>query len=382
MARARKPIYIDKGVKIFLRPNSPYWQIQIWRGGVRKLASLGTSDVEHAKVIARQRADDALSKKEGVILDRDVTYDRMFENYKRHAMLRNAPTTRELNFRNLLHIVGFMRKRIGSGRPLKLEDFTFEALEDYATWRKKQGRKVDTINREYGSLSSLFGRAKKSELIRANPMRNFDRLPVARNQIPKTLGLKEVQSLLQAAAADVDYHGRGGKGQGNSRDRCTPLFDFLLFLLNTGARLSEAIVLEYSDIDFDENTIQLSNKEEHPIKTRVQRVVNGNVVVMKMLKERYDARSEHRWVFPSLTGDCLDRKNLLRELKAAARRAKISPKRVNFLIIRHTALTASAAHAAPFVLKEMAGHGTIRTTERYYIGKLSGAKHVPPAIGG
>src|SRR5579863_1749413 len=89
LARVRSAIHIDKGVSIYLRPGSPFWQLRISRYGDRRRESLNTKDVEAAKAIARRRADEVLSHAEGVVIPRNVTYADMLKVYKEHAELRN-----------------------------------------------------------------------------------------------------------------------------------------------------------------------------------------------------------------------------------------------------------------------------------------------------
>src|SRR5579859_137085 len=96
-ALARSAIYIDKGVSIYIRPGSPFWQLRISRYGSRARESLNTTDVEAAKAIARKRADELLSHAEGVVIPRNVTYKDLMTVYKEHAELRNTESTRKLN---------------------------------------------------------------------------------------------------------------------------------------------------------------------------------------------------------------------------------------------------------------------------------------------
>ena len=179
----------------------------------------------------------------------------------------------------------------------------------------------------------------------------------------------------------MPFHGRGGKGAGNSRERYTPLHDLILFALNTGARLGEAIYLEWTDVDLEGGLIKILNKPEHLVKDREDRIVRANPILLTMLCRRHAARNaEVRRVFPSMKGAVLDRRNLLREFKIAAKRAGLES--ANYLVLRHTALTALARSGAPlFVLKEVAGHSSVRTTERYYIGSMGGEGWAVPILG-
>jgi integrase len=190
-----------------------------------------------------------------------------------------------------------------------------------------------------------------------------------------------VERLLEAAERPVDFHGRGQKGQGNSRPRLTPIHALILFILNTGARLAEAMYLEWDKVSFRDKSVHFANIPEHALKDYEDRSVKTNPVVLSMLRHRRMREGSKRWVFSDVRDEIFDRKNLLRELKRIGKTAKI--RKVNFLILRHTALTAWArAGTPPFILKEMAGHADVRTSQRYYIGMLGGDKWLPPVVGG
>jgi integrase len=380
LARVGTVIYINKGVSIYLRPGSPCWQLRISRYGHRTRESLNTDDLEAAKAIAHRRADQLHSQAEGVVIPRNVSYADLLVAYKEHAELRNTPATRKLNYDNLERIVRFLKKRLGGSRELLFSDFNLAAITAYATARRKDDIKPATINREIGTLSAFFTAGKKAKLIRGNPVADFDPMPVPKNRTPETLTPVQAYKLLEAAGEPVELHGRGQKGQGNTRARFTPIHDLIEFMLNTGARLAEAMYLEWKDIDLNARLIRFSNKPEHTLKDYEDRALKGNDPVMAMLNRRKIRAGGIRWVFPAMEGTVLDRKNLLRELKAAAKKAKIQ--KVNFLILRHTALTAWARSGmSPFALKELAGHATVRTSERYYIGLVGGDGWIPPAVG-
>ncbi|HEX7897131.1 MAG TPA: hypothetical protein VF950_05200 [Planctomycetota bacterium] len=266
MARSSSPIFIDKGVSIYLRPGSPFWQLRISCRTVRHRESLNTSDKDAAKAIARQRADTMLSNAEGLVIYRDRTYKDLLDNYKQHAEVRNRDTTRRLNYDNLNRVTRFLKRKLKDSRDLFVPDFNLIALTSYANARKTAGIMPVTINREMGSLSTLFGRAKKSKMVKANPVADFDRIPVPTNRKPETLSKGAISRLLEAAEQQVPYHGRGKKGRGNYRPRITPIHAIILFILNTGARLAEAMFLEWDKVSLTDDTIHFANIPEHTLK--------------------------------------------------------------------------------------------------------------------
>lgn len=373
-------IPVDKGVLLFQRREGGCWYLQVFQGGLRLRKSLQTRDRNTALMIARQRAEELLTVKSGVIVMRDPLIDDLMEGYRKHIDLRNQPSTRRLNMDNLERIFAYVRGKTEED-VLKVSHFTPDVLEAYMRQRHEDGLVPATINRERSSLHSFFRRAARRRLIRLNPVELVDPLPDVRRRLPPTLTSAQAKSLLLEAAKPVEFHGPGGKGLGNSRERYTPLHDIILFALNTGARLGEIIYLEWKDIDFDSGLVKIVNKPEHQVKDREDRVVRANTLLLGMLRHRHDLRGpEDRWVFPSTTGSVLDRRNLLREFKNVAKRIGLGS--MNYLVLRHTALTALARTGAPlFVLREVAGHASARTTERYYIGNMGGDSWAVPVLG-
>jgi integrase len=374
-------IPIDKGVLIFRRKDSSCWYMSVSGGGKRRIQSLHTRDRNYALVIAHQRAEELLSFKNQVILARDPLIDRLFDGYKRRVDLRNTPASRRLQLDNLSRICTYLRERNGVERPLRLSDFSPDALDMYIQQRRALGIKPSTINRERSTWYACFRFAARRRLIRMNPIEVVEPLPEIRRRLPPTITNDQATALLLEAAKDVPCHGRGNKGRGNERPRLTPLHDIIVIALNTGARLGEILYLEWSDIRFQEGQVCILNKDIHQLKNREDRIVKANPLVLNMLTRRWERRDEEvTWVFPSAEETVLDRRNVLREFKLVAARATIPW--ANFLILRHTALTALAKTGIPpFVLRELAGHASLRTTERYYIGNVGSCDWSPPPIG-
>ncbi len=371
---------IDRGIFLFRRNGKPWWHLSVQRGRKRQKYALHTRNLNYALTIARQRAEDLVGAANQVILSRDPLLEHVMPQYERHIELRNVPATRRLNLDNLDRIIRFIRSRLRCDRALRLSDFSPDVIEDYMKARLASGIAAPTVNRDRSTLYTLFRRAVRRRMIRVNPIEAVDRLPEVKKRVPPTLMEREVVQLLREAASEVALHGRGGKGKGNSRPRITPLHDLILFAVNTGARLGEIIYLEWCDIRFDQAEIRILEKEDHKIKDRMERVVGANSLVLEMLRRRDGSKTSDKLVFPSAEGTILDRRNVLRELKLVAKRVGLE--RTNFLLLRHTALTALARTGIPpFVLKQIAGHATLRTTERYYIGDVGGRLCVPPCIG-
>ncbi len=306
-----------------------------------------------------------------------VAIDDLLQHYRRHAELRNTPRTLELNLSILRRFISFARRRTGL-RIVPISKVTPALIEEFSLARKRSGRTAWTVNRELGALSVYFACAVRMGAVANNPVRRVIKLPVVRNRVPRTLKPEEAAALVAEAERSVPFHGRGGKGVGNGRERITPIADMVRFALNTGARLGELLHLEWADIDLDRGLVHFANKAEHTLKSRQDRVVRMNRVVLGLLRRRRRS-SESRSVFSGALGQRLDRANALREIKIACRRAGVPW--AHWLALRRTFLTRCAAVGMPpFVLREIAGHSSIRTTELYYIGAVEGPLWTPPVV--
>lgn len=373
-------IPVDKGVTIYKRTPEGSWMLHLAAGGRRERRSLHTRRRDLALRIARARAEELVGRRHGLALASDPSIADLMDLYRTHAKLRNRASTQRLNFDNLKRFLDFLRVRLPKPRALRVSDVEPAALEAYMAARLAKGIKPATINRDRCTLSTFFRRAARRGLIRRNPIEAVDPLPGLKKRLPTTLGPEQISRLLEEAERPVPFHGRGGKGAGNSRERLTPLGDLIRTALNSGLRLGELVHLEWADLDWEGRRLRVVNKEEHQLKDREDRVVGANPALMQLLRRRHGALHHPRWIFPSQAGGLLDRRNLLREFKAAAARAGVPW--ANFLILRHTALTALARSGAPMlVLREVAGHESTRTTERYYIGSLGGGDWTIPTLG-
>jgi integrase len=373
-------VHVDKGVTLYKPCGCPIWHVDLKARGQRSRFSLRTTSKDHALTLARQIAQETLSDSWGVAIPRDVLFDEFLETYKTQAKIRNAKRTVDLNVAALNTFKQYLQEQFPHKPVFHLSDITPQVLEGFQQYRIANGASPWTVNRNLGTLSTFLGLALRQNCIRYNPVRRIQPLPVIKNRIPKILDPDQIKDLLQRVASPVPCHGRGGKGQGNSRPRQTPLLDLVIFCLNTGARLGEALYLEWSDVDLGNKTVAFRSKPDHLLKDRDERSVKANEDVLAMLQRRKMSCGKQRWVFPSITGGVLSRANALREFKNVVKGTSIAF--ATFQILRKTFATTCAAAGVPsFILKAMMGHSSVRTTERYYIGGTGGGSYVPPCVG-
>jgi site-specific recombinase XerD len=172
--------------------------------------------------------------------------------------------------------------------------------------------------------------------------------------LPKPLGEEEVVGLLDSIPATTPI---------DRRDRA-----LLELLYGTGARVSEVVDLELSDLDFDEELILLTGKGNK------QRLVPMGATLRRALEEYLGpggrgslaGTKKVTRVFLNSRAGALTRQgiNLIvhkRALTAGIDRSRISPH-----VFRHSCATHMLAHGADIrVVQELLGHASIATTQLY-----------------
>ncbi len=370
-------IHIDRGATIFKQGSC--WYLDFNSNGIRSRTALHTRMRDHAITIARDLVQETLSQQWGIPLPKDISFAKFLEIYREYSTSHNAPNT---TGKNLLTLRRFQKHAalVRTKSSFTLADVTPDLVESYKTSRKSEGISAATVNRDLAVISVFFNLAKERNLARVNPIARVRSLPVIKKRVPKTLTSDQVVAILKGAEKPIPNHGPGKKGNGTFRNRKIPLHDMILFAVNTGARLGEILHLEWDDVDLSFGLVSFRCKPEHTLKDREERRVKTNEEVLGMLRRRKLAAGSGRWVFPSSVGTVLRRENALRQLKLVAKRVNVP--QATFQMLRRTFATMAARSGVPsFVLREVLGHSSVKTTEGYYIGAAGGSAWTPPIIG-
>lgn len=136
----------------------------------------------------------------------------------------------------------------------------------------------------------------------------------------------------------------------------------MLFLLDTGRRISEALGLHVAEIDFDNLLVTLDGKG------RKQRVVPFSFELRKAIV-RYikdaDRKPEHL-LFANRSLTLLSRRNVLRSVKDLCRYLGFEPPVRTLHSFRHTfAVNYLRRGGSVFHLQKVLGHSTLDMTRRY-----------------
>lgn len=136
----------------------------------------------------------------------------------------------------------------------------------------------------------------------------------------------------------------------------------VLFLLDTGARISEVLKLHVSDINLDDLLVRLDGKG------RKQRMVPFSFELRKAL-HRYIAdfsRKPESLLFATRGETEMGRRNVLRDVKALCRSLGFNPPGRTLHATRHTFATGYLRRGGNvFALQRVMGHSDLETTKRY-----------------
>jgi integrase/recombinase XerD len=136
----------------------------------------------------------------------------------------------------------------------------------------------------------------------------------------------------------------------------------VLFLLDTGCRISEALGLHVSEIDIDNLLVTLDGKG------RKQRVVPFSFelrkAIVRYLRD-YERKPEHL-LFANRSLTLLSRRNMLRNVRDLCRYLGFEPPARTLHAFRHTfAVNYLRRGGSVFHLQKVLGHSTLDMTRRY-----------------
>lgn len=136
----------------------------------------------------------------------------------------------------------------------------------------------------------------------------------------------------------------------------------MLFMLDTGCRITEALTLHVCDVDFDNLLVRLDGKG------RKQRLCPISVELRRAL-HRFIAENHHptdALLFATRTGTVWNRRNILRDVKRVCRSLGFDPPARTLHSFRHTfAVCYLRRGGSVFHLQKTLGHATLEMTRRY-----------------
>jgi len=282
-----------------------------------------------------------------------------------------------------------MLRRLESGEPLGVVEYTIQQAADDVLVEHYTGRKYAAIVRyAYGQIVEHFGAETPLRMVSAASISNWIKELDARGDKPGTINRKvaALQRMLRHAAAQQRLHElprfpvkrpeSRGRMRVVTRDEENALViyfedtgqqimaDLIVVLVDTGARLSEALRLTHRDVSTQNGLVTF-------VETK-----NGSTRSVPMTKRVAVALA--RWVVnggPAFAG--ITQGSIAHRWKAALKSCGLD-KEVNRHALRHTCASRLLAEGVDlYTIKQWLGHSTIKVTERYAHldpSKLAGAR--------
>jgi integrase/recombinase XerD len=134
----------------------------------------------------------------------------------------------------------------------------------------------------------------------------------------------------------------------------------VLFLLDTGCRISEALGVRVADVDLDNMLVKLDGKG------RKQRIVPFSVELRRYLFKAIQKSQPESRVFSTRVGTQMQKDNALRAVKTLCHSLGFEPPARTLHAFRHTfALNYVRRGGSMFHLQRSLGHTTLEMTRKY-----------------
>lgn len=278
-----------------------------------------------------------------------MSFDEALEDYLQWLTIEKGRSraTLEAYRRDLGSLGLWMAKKKLSLARLREED-----LERYFN-ELRATRQASTVARSVAAVRGLLSYLLDEGQLKLDPSARLKGGRRGRT-LPKPLGEGEVAALLDAIPATTAI---------DLRDRA-----LLELLYATGARVSEVVGIDLSDIDFDEELILLTGKGAKqrlvPIGGTLQRALRdylGPGGRPTLLAGRKSQRT-----FLNARSGALTRQGVDLIVHKRALNVGIDRSRISAHVFRHSCATHMLAHGADIrVVQELLGHASIATTQIY-----------------
>lgn len=232
-------------------------------------------------------------------------------------------------------------------------------IEDFKVKRLQQAVSKYEVNKELVCLKALFNTAIRMNYLTSNPCRFVKKYTIAETKI-KVFSENEIELLLA-----------------NIQDKT--LLNIVKFALWSGLRLNEILNLQVSDIDFLNETIDITNKKNFVTKNKRNKVLILNDKLKCLINEILGINNERSNVFDISAGISpdkylftaygrnfpLNKSSISRKFKSELRKLNLSED-LHFHCLRHTYISSLVQKGVPLnFIREIVGHSSITTTMKY-----------------
>ena len=229
-----------------------------------------------------------------------------------------------------------------------IHSFLFYLTNNYNSKSATRARKTSSIRVFFNYLCNKKG------LLEKNPAQNLE-TPKLDKRIPKYLTLDDSKKLLEVVNDEEDRN--------SERD-----YAIITLFLNCGMRLSELVGINFKDINFSEqklNVIGKGNKERTIyLNSACINAINKYIAVRPHDNVKYDSKDA---LFLSERRERISNRTVQYVVKRELQKAGLDTNKYSVHKLRHTAATLMYQYGNVDIraLQELLGHESISTTEIY-----------------
>ncbi|MFC2031978.1 tyrosine-type recombinase/integrase [Chloroflexota bacterium] len=200
------------------------------------------------------------------------------------------------------------------------------------------------------AIKAFWSWLLKDGIIEENPLAKFP-LPKVPQNLIQTITVPDMKKLFEK----IDRYSSAGER----------LYCMLMLLIDTGVRVGELVNIRMSDVDFAQGLITITMG-----KGQKQRQVPFYSITRKAILKYIDgartklSSAESDYVFVDQYGDHVSISSVQQAIRRLAKKAGLA--KCHPHLLRHTFASMYIADNGPtFILKELMGHQSILTTEKY-----------------
>jgi len=234
----------------------------------------------------------------------------------------------------------------------KLRDVEPEHVKSFLAFLGTQSYSKSTVARKLATLRSFYKFCLRRSYVQAHPLASI-RTPKQEKRLPKYLELEQITRLLSTPDDNTLL---------GARDRA-----MLEVLFSTGVRVSELVDLNFTDVDFEGQTIRVRGKGK---KQRTSPIGPTAITAIRKYIElrRGDARSaafDQNALFVNKHGQRLSTRSVRRKLDKYLVEAGLDPS-ISPHTLRHSFATHMLNSGADLrSVQELLGHQSLSTTQVY-----------------
>ncbi len=227
-----------------------------------------------------------------------------------------------------------------------LTSLTREVVEEFLLISYK--RTKYGASHYYRTLKAAFNKAKDWGYIHDNPFVKI-KLPKIPENKPLFITEDEFDELIKIETIDI----------------YKSIFTLGFF---TGCRLGELLHLQWNDIDFQRNEISVKNKEKFTTKSKRERLIPMSKqvqTVLSKINETTQNMSPENYIFCDINDNPYSNSRISKAFKRLIKQSTLDPK-LHFHSLRHSFCSNLVSKGVSiYVVKQLAGHESILTTQRY-----------------